>query len=138
MARSTYRTLILSLAAGLAVAIAAPRMTAQTKQPDTVVLKGAPMGGVKFNHTAHVKFVGTKCETCHHASKAEKPLKEKQQKCSDCHTKTVEAPMKTNVRGAFHDAMAKKGTCVDCHLTEGPKGKKTPAKCPDCHKKENV
>lgn len=137
MARSTYRTLILSLAAGLAVAIAAPQMTAQTKEPGVVILKGAPMGGVKFDHPKHSKAAANKCETCHHPSKAEKPAKEKNQKCTDCHTKTVAAPMKTATRGAFHDPMAKKGTCIDCHMTGAGKGK-APTKCTDCHKKENV
>jgi hypothetical protein len=46
--------------------------------------------------------------------------------------------MKTATRGAFHDPMAKKGTCVDCHVAEAAKGKKAPTKCADCHKKENV
>jgi hypothetical protein len=30
-------------------------------------------------------------------------------------TKPV-APMKTSSRDAFHDALARKGTCSDCHL----------------------
>jgi DnaJ-class molecular chaperone len=45
--------------------------------------------------------------------------------------------MKTPTRGAFHDAMAKKGTCIDCHATGAGKGK-APVKCADCHKKENA
>ena len=45
--------------------------------------------------------------------------------------------MKTTAKLAFHDAMAKKGICIDCHVGGG--GKKVPAaKCADCHKKENV
>lgn len=113
-------------------------VAAQAKEPGVVILKGSPQGGVKFDHAAHVKLVGTKCETCHHASMPEKPMKEKQQRCQDCHTKTVAAPMKTNTRAAFHDAMAKKGTCVDCHVKENTAGKKAPVKCADCHKKENA
>jgi hypothetical protein len=45
--------------------------------------------------------------------------------------------MKTTAKLAFHDAMAKKGVCIDCHLKTT--GKKVPtSKCLDCHKKENV
>lgn len=109
---------------------------APSKAPATIILKGAPSGGVKFTHAAHEKL--TKCETCHHASKPEMPNKTPQQACTDCHTKTVAAPMKTNVRAAFHDPMAKKGTCIDCHMKESAAGKKAPTKCAECHKKENV
>jgi hypothetical protein len=126
-------------AAGLAGFVASAPVAGQAaKEPATVILKGAPMGGVKFDHAAHTKTHKAKCETCHHPSKSEKALKTPNQACSDCHTKTVAAPMKTNARGAFHDAMAKKGTCVDCHAAENGKGKKAPTKCQDCHKKENV
>jgi hypothetical protein len=118
----------MALVAGPAVALA------QEKAPTTVVLKGAPMGGVKFNHAAHQKIVGDKCETCHHASKPEKALASKHQKCQDCHTKVATAPMKTKTQTAFHDPMAKKGVCMDCHVAQ----KKGPAKCADCHKKENT
>ena len=114
---------------------------AQAKAPDTVVLKGAPMGGVKLNHAKHAdpKAYGAKCTDCHHASKPEKAMKTEAEKCSGCHTKVAEAPMKTKYQAAFHDPMAKKGTCVDCHVKAVAAGKKTaPAKCADCHKKENV
>ena len=115
---------------------------AQTpKEPETVVLTGSPMGGVKFDHKAHAKDRGIKCDTCHHASKPEKPMTAKQQKCTDCHTKVAAAPMKTKTQAAFHDPMAKKGLCVDCHAAATVKGtskKPVPAKCADCHKKENV
>ena len=105
--------------------------------PKTVILKGNPMGGVKFDHAAHQKLVGDKCDTCHHASKPEKAMKAKQEKCQDCHTKEATAPMKTTAKLASHDAMAKKGTCIDCHVKAT--GKKVPtSKCTDCHKKENV
>lgn len=97
------------------------------------------MGNVKFDHATHAKErAANKCETCHHASKAQKPSKTPQQKCSDCHTKAVAAPMKTTLQGAFHAPMAKGGTCITCHLQVNAKGKKAPAKCPECHKKENV
>lgn len=117
--------------------VAAPFASAQAaKEPGTVILKGAPMGGVKFDHPKHSKTADGKCETCHHASKPEMPKKADQQKCSDCHAKTATAPMKTKYQAAFHDPMAKKGTCVDCHAKDTTK--KAPAKCADCHKKENV
>ncbi len=112
---------------------------AQAKAPqDTIILKGNPMGGVKFLHTAHSKDRAIKCDTCHHPSKTEKPATAAQQACSDCHAKTAAAPMKTNYKGAFHDAMAKKGICIDCHTAENAKGKKAPTKCTECHKKENA
>lgn len=101
------------------------------KAPETVVLKGAPAGGVKFNHKAHVDMK-LKCDTCHHASKPEKPMKAAQEKCQDCHTKTAAAPLKTNTMTAFHN------TCLTCHKAEAAKGKPAPTKCADCHKKENV
>jgi len=117
--------------------VAGPIMiAAQGKAPGTVILKGAPMGGVKFDHAAHAKAAGgdAKCDTCHHASKPEKASAAPHQKCQDCHTKVPTPPMKTKAQAAFHDAMAKKGTCIDCHVTQ----KKGPAKCAECHKKENT
>lgn len=133
------RTLVFSMALALGAAVAAPRLHAQTpKAPESVVLTGSPLGGVKFNHKLHTADASVKCTTCHHASKPEKAKTSDYQKCTDCHTKTAAAPMKTATRGAFHDPMAKKGTCIDCHVTEAAKGKKAPTKCADCHKKENV
>ena len=106
------------------------------KAPGTVILKGAPMGGVKFDHPKHVKAANNKCEVCHHPSKAEKPNATPHQACTDCHTKAATAPMKTKTQLAFHDAMAKKGTCIDCHAKAG--AGKAPLKCNECHKKENT
>ena len=116
----------------MGVALVAGPVLAQTP-PTTTVLKGNPMGGVNFDHTAHAKLVGDKCDTCHHASKPEKAAKAKQEKCQTCHEKAATAPMKTNAKTAFHDAMAKKGTCIDCHVKEAAAGKKTPLKCNECH-----
>jgi class III cytochrome C family protein len=135
---SIRRTLVFSLAVALVAAIAVPLLTAQAKEPETVVLKGSPLGGVKFEHKLHAQDRKVACVTCHHASKAEKPMASANQKCTDCHTKTAAAPMKTPTRGAFHDAMSKKGTCIDCHVAEVAKGKKAPTKCAECHKKANV
>ena len=116
-----------------------PSATAQAPTPPTVViLRGNPMGAVKYPHAAHARLVGGGCDQCHHASKPEKPLESRYQKCQDCHTKAATSPMKTKAPGAFHDPMAKKGVCVDCHLKENAAGKKAPVKCPDCHKKENA
>jgi hypothetical protein len=107
------------------------------KAPDSVVLKGAPMGGVKFDHKAHVT-AAKKCDTCHHASKPEKANAAPQQNCTDCHTKVAAAPMKTKLQAAFHNPAATAGVCIDCHKTSAAAGKKAPVKCADCHKKENV
>jgi sRNA-binding protein len=112
-------------------------LPAQETPPGVVILKGNPMGGVKFDHAAHTKAAGEKCDTCHHASKPEKPLKAQHEKCQDCHTKAATAPMKTTTRLAFHDAAAKSGTCIGCHTKEAAAGKKPPLKCTECHKKEN-
>ncbi len=46
--------------------------------------------------------------------------------------------MKTNSKLAFHDNLAKKGTCIDCHVKQAGAGKKAPVKCVDCHKKSNT
>jgi class III cytochrome C family protein len=106
------------------------------KAPDSVVLKGAPMGGVKFDHKTHVT-AAKKCDTCHHASKPEKASTSAQQNCTDCHTKVAAAPMKTKLQAAFHNPTATAGICIDCHKAPAAAGK-APTKCADCHKKENV
>lgn len=105
---------------------------------DVVVLKGSPLGGVRFAHKLHTDRAGNKCETCHHSSKPEKPATAPQQACSDCHTKVAVSPMKTKYQAAFHNPMAQSGTCVDCHKAQSAKGKKAPVKCAECHKKENT
>ena len=112
----------------------------QAKAKDTIVLrKGkSPLGGVKLDHKKHSEMADIKCDTCHHASKTEMPLKAPQQVCSDCHTNPAKAPMKTNYQGAFHKPTGQAGTCIDCHKTSNAKGSKAPMKCMDCHKKENV
>jgi len=111
---------------------------AEKPAPDTVVLTGSPMGGVKFPHKAHAVDQKIKCDTCHHASKPEKPLTSAHEACTDCHTKTATAPMKTKLQAAFHNPTAQAGLCIDCHKAEDVKGKKAPVKCTDCHKKESV
>ena len=137
-----WRVATLASGCALIIGIMAPRTGAQgtAKQPEVVILKGAPAGGVKFDHKAHAETRKIECTTCHHASKPEKPLTAKVQKCSDCHTKTATPPMKTNIRSAFHDPMAKAGTCINCHTKERAAGTKAnlPLKCAECHKKENV
>jgi hypothetical protein len=125
----------------LAVAVAFSGLAyAQEKAPTVVILKGSPMGGVKFDHAKHSKLEGVKCDVCHHASKPEKPSKTAHEECQGCHTKAATPPMKTAAQGAFHVAMAKSGLCIDCHVKAIAAGKKAPAagKCAECHKKENV
>jgi hypothetical protein len=114
------------------------RAQAQKEPAGPVVMTAAPTGGVKFEHKLHAKDRAIKCEMCHHASKPEKPMKAAQEKCQDCHTKVASAPMKTKTQAAFHDPMAKKGLCIDCHVASNAKGKKAPTKCAECHKKENA
>ena len=130
--------LVLAFLVGLVLAavVTAAAPQAQTaKEPSTSVLTGAPLGAVTLNHQAHTKNYGAKCEACHHPSKPEKALKTPHQKCGDCHTKAATPPMTTKRQAAFHDPMGKKGTCIACHQEANAKGKKTPVKCADCHKK---
>ncbi len=107
---------------------------AEKAPQNPIILKGAPMGGVKFLHSQH----NVACTTCHHASKPEKPSKSATQPCADCHTKTATAPMKTKLQAAFHNPSATAGLCIDCHKKEAAAGKKTPTKCAECHQKANV
>ncbi|HVP52841.1 MAG TPA: cytochrome c3 family protein [Terriglobales bacterium] len=137
--RNIHRLIIVVVVMALVMAGSSVAF-AQAKAPDSVVLKGAPMGGVKLNHKEHSVELKIKCDTCHHASKPEKPLKAPQEACTDCHTKTATPPMKTKLQAAFHNPTAQAGLCIDCHKEEIAKGKKAPApgKCAECHKKENV
>ena len=58
----TLLAVILGLA--LLFAVSAPAF-AQAKTPqDVIILKGNPMGGVKFMHTTHSKDRAIKCDTC--------------------------------------------------------------------------
>ena len=136
MRRTAHLILILTVVCGLALGVT---LMGQAKPKDTYILKGAPMGGVKFAHALHVDRAGKKCETCHHPSRPEKALKNAQQACTECHTKPVAAGMKTGVQSAFHNATAKGGTCIDCHLKENTANKKAaPTKCLECHQKANT
>ncbi len=134
--RNVHRLFILS--AVLAFLLSGFSAAFAKEPPKEVVLKGAPMGGVKFLHQAHATDRKIKCTTCHHASKPEKPSTAADQACTDCHTKTATPPMKTKLQAAFHNPTAQTGLCIDCHKAENAKGKKAPTKCADCHKKENV
>lgn len=138
MRGNTFK-LILLVGTAAASWLALPvHLKSQVKPPETVVLKGAPMGGVKLQHSLHTQRVASKCEVCHHVSKPEKPNKSAQQACSECHTKPVQAGMKTGRQAGFHDSIARSGLCVDCHRRENASGKTAPLKCPECHKKENI
>ena len=109
----------------------------QAKPADTMILKGSPLGSVKYEHKLHVERVAGKCDGCHHASKPEKPATAAQQACRDCHTKPLPAGMKTSAQAAFHNPMAKAGTCIDCHLKSNAAGKAAPVACAKCHSKAN-
>ena len=131
------RDVLIALCSIALAAVCGARTAAQggPKGPDTAVMAGGAPGKVTLTHKAHAVQYGAKCESCHHPSKPGKALKTDHQKCGDCHTKAVSAPMKTKLQAAFHDPMAKKGTCVDCHVQANAKGKKAPVKCADCHRK---
>lgn len=121
----------------LLLAVALPGR-GQAHPKDTVILKGSPMGGVKFEHKLHVQRAANRCQTCHHPSRPEKALKAPQEACMDCHTRPPQPGMKTGLPAAFHNPTAQAGTCIDCHKQQDAAGKKAPLKCMDCHKKENV
>ncbi len=126
------------LVARLASAVNATAAAAENAVPkDVFILKGSPMGAVKFEHKLHSQTRKIKCETCHHASKPEKPSKTAQEACTDCHTKVAAPPMKTKLQAAFHNPSATAGTCITCHKAEVAKGKAAPVKCMNCHKKSN-
>ena len=112
----------------------------QPKVADVLILKGSPLGGVKFAHKVHSDtHAAKKCETCHHPSKPEKPSTVAQQACRDCHTKPLPQGMKTSVQAAFHNPSAKSGTCIDCHVESNKSGKAAPVgTCTKCHSKANV
>ena len=110
---------------------------AQNAPQAPILLKGAPMGGVKFDHKAHLK-VAARCEVCHHASKPEKPLKSPQEACTDCHTNPATLPVSTKLQATFHNPAATSGLCIDCHKKQNQSGKAAPVKCADCHKRTNV
>ncbi len=95
-----------------------------------IVLKGAPMGGVKFEHAKHQ--LG--CDNCHHAPREPKPGNAPQAACTSCHTSPPQAGMKTGKQAAFHNPSAAAGTCIDCHKKSGGNA---PTKCMQCHRKEN-
>ena len=134
-AQAVRRTLVFAFALSFGAVFTVQQVHAQAaKEPKTVVLK-ASNGAVTFQHTLHTKDRGAKCDTCHHASKSAKPKTSEYQKCTDCHTNPATPPMKTKTQAAFHDPMAKKGVCIDCHVAENAKGKKAPTKCTECHKK---
>ena len=136
MRRSAHLFIALTVVCVLALGVS---LIGQAKAKDTYILKGAPMGGVKLDHKAHAEaYAEKKCEACHHAAKPEKAATDPQQSCFDCHIMPAKAPMKTNRQGAFHNPMAKAGTCIDCHVAQNAKGKKAPLKCLECHKKENT
>lgn len=124
------------LAAAIVVAVLFPAyMTAQEAGPDIVHMQGGRLAGVTFNHAA--RATETECVTCHHESKPEMPATSEYGQCSSCHLDTVEAPMTTNRRDAFHDARATQGICIDCHTTDIAAGKTVPTRCRDCHRTEN-
>ena len=110
-------------------------LSAQEKSsaPDTVVMKGETKGAVTLSHKKH--SAATECTTCHHESRTEKAKTSDYQKCTECHTKPATEPMKTALRDAFHNGMAKQGSCIDCHVKEAAAGKTVPVKCADCHLK---
>lgn len=107
---------------------------AQTAPAGSILLPGAPVGAVKFDHTSHLKVAG-KCIVCHHGSKPQKPLRAPQEACTECHTNPATPPVTTKLQAAFHNSTASAGLCIDCRRTENRQGKAAPVKCADCHQK---
>jgi hypothetical protein len=125
------------LACVFAIGLTAVWLQAQTAtEPDTVLMKRATIGVVTFEHKLHAHDRKVACETCHHPARPGVPMKTPQQACSTCHTSKPAAPMKTSNRDAFHDALARKGTCIDCHIELNAKAAKkevAPVRCATCH-----
>lgn len=136
MHRRLSATLVV-LACGLAIGVTGAHISAQAGQePGTVVLKRAPLGGVKFEHKLHAHERKIQCETCHHPERSGVAMKAANQACSTCHATKAIAPMKTSNRDAFHDGLARKGTCIDCHRERNAKAVKAdeaPVRCAGCH-----
>jgi competence protein ComEA len=109
---------------------AAPKQKS-TPPAKPILLTGAPMGGVRFEHAKHP----VACDSCHHPGREPKPGRAPQQACTACHTKPLQPGMKTGKQAAFHNATATAGTCIDCHKKSGGAA---PTKCTQCHKKENA
>jgi c(7)-type cytochrome triheme protein len=97
-------------------------ISAQPKTPPAKLTLKAKFGDVTFDHAAHTKREGNKCETCHPKlwpQSATAPLKykpgphaaaEKQQaSCGTCH----------HPGGQSFEA---KGNCNKCHVKAGAKG----------------
>lgn len=95
-----------------------------------IVLTGAPLGAVRFDHSRHK----VDCAICHHPSREPRPASAPQQPCTACHTKPPQAGMTTGKQAAFHNPAATAGTCIDCHKRSGGSA---PIKCVQCHKRDN-
>jgi hypothetical protein len=74
-------------------------LRAEEEAPEVVILKGNPMGGVKFDRAAHAEQVGDNGQTCPHRSRLGKALESEHRKCADCHKKENAWTGETN-RGA--------------------------------------
>ncbi len=120
----------------LSTLLACVNLIAQQPPQHPIVLKDGTIGAVKFEHTSHLQ-VAAKCVVCHHASKPLKPLKSSQEACTDCHTNPATPPVTTGLRGAFHNAAATSGLCIDCHKEQNASGKAAPVKCAECHQKSS-
>lgn len=112
---------------------AAAQQAAEPVGPDTVVFTPS-RGKVTFLHAKHAKAF--ECGSCHHESRAEKPLTSSKQKCSTCHTSEATAPMKTTIRFAMHNTVTREGTCLTCHKKQNDAGKSAPVGCMDCHQSD--
>ncbi len=111
----------------------AAQQAAEPAGPDTVVFTPS-RGKVTFLHAKHAKAF--ECASCHHASKAEKPLTKPREKCEDCHTADPTPPMTTSLKQAFHNTVTREGTCLTCHKKEAAAGKNAPVGCTDCHQSD--
>jgi hypothetical protein len=101
--------------------------------PDTIVFTTS-RGVVTYTHGAHAKLA--ECVSCHHESRAEKPLESQYQKCSACHTEPATEPVKTTLRAAYHDTVRREGMCYTCHKEEAARGKQLPMQCAECHRRQ--
>jgi len=95
-----------------------PRPNINQPEQALVMLNGAKMTGVPFNHKEHEGYT-TSCRVCHH-----KTMKN----CNTCHT-LKENPEGGNISLAFayHNSPSER-SCVGCH-----ESKKIDSQCSGCH-----
>lgn len=140
MRKRSWNSVLVAVAMICFIPAVADEVKPAAKAPEIIILKGNPIGAVKFRHRLHTDVREIECATCHHASKPQMPAATPQQACGTCHVSVSVQPMVTNIKAAFHNDDATAGLCIGCHTKENAahQHKLAPVKCRDCHNKANV